>query len=171
MQAGGNFIDTANVYCKWLEGHGNCSEQIIGKWLKDRGTQGKVIVTTKGAHYSFEDQGRSRVNREDIRTDLDESCRTLGTDVIDFYYAEMILRRNRQRKSLTFWKNCRKKEESGISDFPITGQKTERDPEMSGRKKSSGNHGSFQPVEPGRDQSGRKHQSGSDTCRIFQGGI
>ena len=71
VQAGGNFIDTANVYCKWL---------------KDRGTQGKVIVATKGAHYSFEDQGRSRVNREDIRTDLDESCRTLGTDVIDFYW-------------------------------------------------------------------------------------
>lgn len=86
VQAGGNFIDTANVYCKWLEGRGNCSEQIIGKWLKDRGTQGKVIVATKGAHYSFEDQGRSRVNREDIRTDLDESCRTLGTDVIDFYW-------------------------------------------------------------------------------------
>ena len=86
VQACGNFIDTANVYCKWLEGHGNCSEQIIGKWLKDRGTQGKVIVATKGAHYSFEDQGRSRVNREDIRTDLDESCRTLGTDVIDFYW-------------------------------------------------------------------------------------
>ena len=86
VQAGGNFIDTANVYCKWLEGHGNCSEQIIGKWLKDRGTQGKVIVATKGAHYSFEDQCRSRVNREDIRTDLDESCRTLGTDVIDFYW-------------------------------------------------------------------------------------
>ena len=86
VQAGGNFIDTANVYCKWLEGHGNCSEQIIGKWLNVRVTQGKVIVDTKGAHYSFEDQGRSRVNREDIRTDLDESCRTLGTDVIDFYW-------------------------------------------------------------------------------------
>ena len=51
--AGGNFIDTANVYCKWLKGHGNCSEQIIGKWLKESGMQGKVIVATKGAHYSF----------------------------------------------------------------------------------------------------------------------
>ena len=59
VQAEGNFIDTANVYCKWLEGHGNCSEQIIGKWLKDRGAEGKVIVATKGAHYSFEDPGRS----------------------------------------------------------------------------------------------------------------
>ena len=86
VRAGGNFIDTANVYCKWLEGHGNCSEQIIGKWLKDRGAEGKVIVATKGAHYSFEDPGRSRVNREDIRADLDESLRTLGTEVIDFYW-------------------------------------------------------------------------------------
>ena len=40
VRAGGNFIDTANVYCKWLEGHGNCSEQIIGRWLKARGEPG-----------------------------------------------------------------------------------------------------------------------------------
>ena len=86
IRAGGNFIDTANVYCKWLEGHGTCSEKIIGKWLKDRGAEGKVIVATKGAHYSFEDPGRSRVNREDIRADLDESCRTLGKDEIDCYW-------------------------------------------------------------------------------------
>lgn len=86
VRAGGNFIDTANVYCKWMEGHGNCSEQIIGKWLKDRGAAGKVIVATKGAHYSFEDPSCSRVNRKDICADLDESCRTLGTDVIDFYW-------------------------------------------------------------------------------------
>ena len=44
VRAGGNFIDTANVYCKWLEGHGNCSEQIIGRWLKARGARGKVIA-------------------------------------------------------------------------------------------------------------------------------
>ena len=86
VRAGGNFIDTANVYCKWLKGYGNCSEQIIGKWLKESGMQGKVIVATKGAHYSFEDPGRSRVNKEDIRMDLDESCRTLGKDEMDFYW-------------------------------------------------------------------------------------
>ena len=45
-----------------------------------------MIVATKGAHYSFEDPSRSRVNREDICADLDESCRTLGTDGIDFYW-------------------------------------------------------------------------------------
>ena len=86
VQAGGNFIDTANVYCKWVEGIGNCSEQIIGKWLRQRKPDGKVIVATKGAHYSFEDPSKSRVNREAIRADLEESCRTLGKDVIDFYW-------------------------------------------------------------------------------------
>ena len=86
VRAGGNFIDTANVYCKWLEGYENCSEQIIGRWLKERGAKEKVIVATKGAHYSFEAPEHSRVNREDIRMDLDESCRTLGMDVIDFYW-------------------------------------------------------------------------------------
>ena len=103
--AGGNFIDTANVYCKWLKGHGNCSEQIIGKWLKESGMQGKVIVATKGAHYSFEDPGRSRVNKEDIRMDRMraaahwEKMRWIFTG-----FTEMI-RRNRRRKSWIFWKN------------------------------------------------------------------
>lgn len=86
VQAGGNFLDTANVYCKWVEGLGNCSEQVIGKWLKVRGMQGKVIVATKGAHYSFDDPGCSRVNREEIRKDLEESMKTLGKDEIDFYW-------------------------------------------------------------------------------------
>ena len=63
VRAGGNFIDTANVYCKWLEGHGNCSEQIIGRWLKARGARGKVIVATKGAHYSFENHTDCEQNR------------------------------------------------------------------------------------------------------------
>ena len=101
VRAGGNFIDTANVYCKWLKGYGNCSEQIIGKWLKESGMQGKVIVATKGAHYSFEDPGRSRVNKEDISMDLDdwEKMRWIFTG-----FTEMI-RRNRRRKSWIFWKN------------------------------------------------------------------
>ena len=33
-EAGGNFIDTANVYCRWIPGLANISEEIIGEWLK-----------------------------------------------------------------------------------------------------------------------------------------
>lgn len=87
VRAGGNFIDTANVYCKWVKGLGNCSERVIGKWLKKRDMAGKMIVATKGGHYSFGDPDHSsRINRKEIREDLDESCRTLGTNVIDMYW-------------------------------------------------------------------------------------
>lgn len=52
-----------------------------------RDMAGKMIVATKGGHYSFGDPDHSsRINRKEIREDLDESCRTLGTNVIDMYW-------------------------------------------------------------------------------------
>ena len=52
-----------------------------------KGYAGKMIVATKGGHYSFGDPDHSsRINRKEIREDLDESCRTLGTNVIDMYW-------------------------------------------------------------------------------------
>lgn len=87
VRKGGNFLDTANIYCRWVPGLGNCSEQIVGTWLKVRGAYRNVVVATKGGHYWFGDrQGISRVNEKDIRRDWEESIRTLGVDVIDFYW-------------------------------------------------------------------------------------
>ncbi len=46
--AGGNFVDTADVYSAWVEGHqGGESETVIGKWLKARGNRSDVVVATK----------------------------------------------------------------------------------------------------------------------------
>jgi aryl-alcohol dehydrogenase-like predicted oxidoreductase len=46
--AGGNFIDTADVYSAWVEGHsGGESETIIGRWLASRGNRGQVVLATK----------------------------------------------------------------------------------------------------------------------------
>ena len=40
VEAGGNFIDTADVYSRWVEGNpGGVSEQIIGRWMKARGNR------------------------------------------------------------------------------------------------------------------------------------
>lgn len=87
VRQGGNFIDTANVYCRWVPGLENCGERIIGEWLKSRGAYKNVVVATKGAHYSMEDKDRtSRVNEEEIRKDLENSLQTLGLDTIDFYW-------------------------------------------------------------------------------------
>ena len=86
VEMGGNFIDTANVYCKWLPGTGNSSEQFIGEWLRNRGAYQNVVIATKGGHYDFEKPDISRVNKEEIKRDLEESLRTLGLDCIDFYW-------------------------------------------------------------------------------------
>jgi aryl-alcohol dehydrogenase-like predicted oxidoreductase len=84
--AGGNFIDTANVYCRWVPGKANCSEEILGKWLKSRNAQRSVVVATKGGHYDFDNPRISRVNRDEIRKDLDDSLITLKLDQIGFYW-------------------------------------------------------------------------------------
>ena len=169
VRAGGNFIDTANVYCKWLKGHGNCSEQIIGKWLKESGMQGKVIVATKGAHYSFEDPGRSRVNKEDIRMDLDESCRTLGKDEMDFYWL------HRDDTGETGGGNRgysgrieKRRPDPLLWIFQLPHREAERNCSMSEGTKSFRDHSSIQSVESCRNQSRRKYKSGSYTCGVFQ---
>lgn len=83
---GGNFIDTANVYCRWIPGLANSSEAMIGEWLESRGAKNKVIVATKGAHYDFQSPRISRVTKADIRHDLTESMNTLLLDRIDLYW-------------------------------------------------------------------------------------
>ncbi|MGW7523674.1 aldo/keto reductase [Streptomyces sp. NPDC054783] len=81
--AGGNFIDTADSYTAWIEGHkGGESETIIGKWVKARGNRDRVVIATKVSQHP-EFQGLSAVN---IKAAADASLRRLDTDYIDLYY-------------------------------------------------------------------------------------
>src|SRR5690349_14892581 len=48
VEAGGNFIDTADVYSAWVPGNqGGESETVLGKWLKQHGKRERVIIATK----------------------------------------------------------------------------------------------------------------------------
>ncbi|MGY1580597.1 aldo/keto reductase [Streptomyces sp. MN13] len=81
--AGGNFVDTADVYSAWIEGNsGGESETIIGEWLRARGNRAEVVVATKVSQHP-EYQGLSAAN---IKAAADASLRRLGTDHIDLYY-------------------------------------------------------------------------------------
>lgn len=82
---GGDFIDTAKVYCGWIPGMDRISETIIGKWLKER-KHSDIVIATKGAHFNLNTPEISRVTREEVRKDLDESRKILGLDTIDFYW-------------------------------------------------------------------------------------
>jgi len=82
--AGGNFIDTANVYSTWVEGHqGGESETVLGKWLKSRGNREKIIVATKvGAEMG---DGRKGLKAGYIAEMVEDSLRRLQIDTIDLY--------------------------------------------------------------------------------------
>src|SRR5687768_16981035 len=48
IDAGFNFIDTADAYSRWAPGHvGGESETVIGKWLRQGGRRDKVVIATK----------------------------------------------------------------------------------------------------------------------------
>ncbi|WEV26226.1 aldo/keto reductase [Streptomyces sp. 71268] len=82
--AGGNFVDTADVYSAWVPGNsGGESETIIGNWLAARGRRDDVVIATKVGGGSPERRG---LRAEVIRADVEASLRRLRTDHIDLYY-------------------------------------------------------------------------------------
>ena len=94
--AGGNFVDTANVYGKWAEDKINHSEKTIGKWIKSRNAYDKIIIATKGAHYNLDTPNLPRLSKQDIQKDIEESLTALGLDCIDFYW----LHRDDERRDI-----------------------------------------------------------------------
>ena len=84
FEAGGNFIDTADVYSEWKPGNsGGESETILGNWMKSRGNRSKIVIATKVAKYSQ----HPGLSAENIRSAARESLHRLQTDYIDLYYA------------------------------------------------------------------------------------
>ncbi len=80
--AGGNFIDTADVYSAWGEGNsGGESETIIGRWLATRDRDQIVVATKVGMLAGFNNQ-----KRDTVLTSAERSLKRLGVDHIDLYY-------------------------------------------------------------------------------------
>lgn len=84
VEAGGNFIDTADVYSAWAPGNaGGESEIILGRWLAVRGNRDDVVIATKVSEHP-QYKGLSHDN---VIAAANESLLRLGVDVIDLYYA------------------------------------------------------------------------------------
>jgi aryl-alcohol dehydrogenase-like predicted oxidoreductase len=86
VDAGLNFIDTADVYSVWVPGHqGGESETVIGNWLKRRGRREGVVIATKvGMQMSSERKGLSAAH---IARSAEQSLQRLQTDHIDLYFS------------------------------------------------------------------------------------
>ncbi len=86
VEAGGNLIDTADIYSRWAEGNpGGISEEIIGRWMKARGNRQDVVVATKVRGRMWDGANGEGLSRAHIMRAVDGSLRRLQTDFIDLY--------------------------------------------------------------------------------------
>jgi aryl-alcohol dehydrogenase-like predicted oxidoreductase len=77
LEAGGNFIDTANIYT------GGESEEVVGRAIKDR--RDDVVLATKGFGPIGTGPNTMGLSRKYLTRALEASLRRLGTDYIDLY--------------------------------------------------------------------------------------
>lgn len=85
VDAGFDFIDTANSYSAWIEGNkGGESETIIGNWLKKSGKRDNIVISTKvGSEMSPTSKG---LKKDYILKQAEASLKRLQTDYIDLYF-------------------------------------------------------------------------------------
>ncbi len=84
IDAGFDFIDTADVYSSWVPGHrGGESETVIGNWLAARKNRDRVVIATK---LGMGQPGRNgRLDRAYIVESIEGSLKRLRTDFVDLY--------------------------------------------------------------------------------------
>ena len=81
VAAGGNFIDTADAYSVWADGHvGGEAETVIGHWLASRGNRDGLVIATKVGSLGG-------LSAENISQRVEDCLERLGIDRIDLLYA------------------------------------------------------------------------------------
>lgn len=82
VDAGGNFVDTADVYA------GGRSEELVGRYVRERGLRDRVVLATKSG-FGGSDRGNPNAGgsgRKHVRRALEGSLARLGTDYVDVYW-------------------------------------------------------------------------------------
>jgi len=84
-----NFIDTADVYSRWVDGNpGGIAETLIGEWLsKSEIERSKIVLATKVRGVMGEGPNDEGLSRAHIMTAVENSLSRLKTDYIDLYQA------------------------------------------------------------------------------------
>jgi len=87
VEAGGNFIDTANNY------HDGETENILGAWMAKRGNRERLVIATKftsnnseGAKMRLQDPNAVGISRKNLFDTLHSSLKRLQTHYIDVLY-------------------------------------------------------------------------------------
>jgi aryl-alcohol dehydrogenase-like predicted oxidoreductase len=85
VDAGGTFLDTANIYARWIDGfQGGESETLLGEWMAERGNRDKVFIASK-VGFDYQDVPIS-LSADLIEQECNRSLKRLGVETIDLYY-------------------------------------------------------------------------------------
>ncbi len=92
LEAGGNFIDTADIYTFWVPelSYAGKTEEIIGRWLKDRKNRQNIVLATKVRGEMRKGPRGEGLSRDHIMRAIDDSLRRLQTDYVDLYQAHWV---------------------------------------------------------------------------------
>lgn len=87
LESGINFIDTADIYSKWVEGNpGGVSETFIGNWMKkNKIPRDQIVLATKVRGEMGKGPNDQGLSRTHIMNGVEASLRRLQTDYIDLY--------------------------------------------------------------------------------------
>lgn len=86
VAAGGNFVDTADIYSYWVRGHfGGDSERVIGRWLAARGGRDRLVIATKVRGRMWKGADGEGLSRSHIVKAAEASLRRLHVETIDLY--------------------------------------------------------------------------------------
>lgn len=88
IEAGGSFLDTANIYSFWMPGFiGGESETLLGKWMRAHGSRSRLFIATKvGLAYPGVERG---LKAHQIEAECEKSLKRLGIETVDLYYAHV----------------------------------------------------------------------------------
>lgn len=86
VEAGGNFIDTADVYSNWVAGNeGGVAEEIIGRWMKARRNRQQMVIATKARGRMGPGANDEGLSRHHLMQAVEASLRRLQVEAIDLY--------------------------------------------------------------------------------------
>ncbi|GGN75294.1 aldo/keto reductase [Actinoplanes lobatus] len=106
-ELGGSFVDTADCYEWWSRrgSRGGESEELLGRWMRDRGNRDEIFLATKGsalpayspglwqadgtADWELARRTFAGAGADTLRHALDGSLKRLGTDHVDLYYVHV----------------------------------------------------------------------------------
>jgi aryl-alcohol dehydrogenase-like predicted oxidoreductase len=91
LEAGGNFLDTADIYSFWsTKSYVGKTEEILGRWLASRNNREKVILATKVHGRMWEGPDGAGLGRAHILKAVEASLKRLQTDFIDLYQTHQL---------------------------------------------------------------------------------